>query len=858
MKIIRCGKGFALLILLASALAGHAEDFSVPAATSVPFTYCIWYLADPDQGSFYQDLAASPPDLFHLGYHLPFKGALGPTYGHDLYTNEILPPDQIPGEVHRIQNIIARMRSAGVTTLVPYVYTMAFFGHPDLRSGFFNFFDRWQNYTDVGLGAKPEVDPSLWTQERGPQQLGGGPPGILHYEPCINQSPWTRYLDVVVRQAAATGYDGMFFDVNTLYCFCPHCQEKFDVYLLNKYGRKRLRELFGTEDHRLINLSTVYRDFEKTVLTHFTSYLQTIWQSEDLSRLTGLRNAGEAKLEEDWRLLRCYMQGSQGEFPPAGELSSHLLSHFGVQQPGTLEPEKREAFVQTVLRRAFLNYLSSAELAVLLNEQFGSSDIHRRCCTDPKELLRWVETQRFWCDCVAQQFSSLRAAGQTELRNAQRTTDFFTIANLGSMGTLDAMNKRRVDGIHAVRWAPTVTMQMFEEMQQPGMLESGVILNNVFAFRWAMAAGTRAGTLLYESTSERAADLSEAEAAAGGGGAFIQISLEAPGSRARWKNFFRTHADFWDQGRSCCQVGLLFFNDQAFYEYPEHFAAVQRLAKVFSESQIPFDLVVEPGLNQIGSYPLIIAPMLRYLDDSQINSLLTYARKGGRLVIVEPFGSEDVYARPRAQNLPNCPYGQATAFGNGQLLRLNEEDIPKRRSDLWCMMEERGNAFSLCREYLNTARTLDKANGTDLGPLFISRLENALNLRLRWCNKETDPGVYVHAYRLPAKDGRPQRLVLHAVNYHIPILVDREQDAQGDKVWASVTRSGKPVTVKNLTISVPLPAGLRASRVQAYSPVEATRPTAWRQANERVQITLKRLELYQLVCVDLLSEHAGL
>ncbi|HPN36448.1 MAG TPA: hypothetical protein PK843_18235 [bacterium] len=852
MKNSISGPTFALLILLASGFAGQAEDFSVPAATSVPFTYCIWYLSNPDQGSFYQDLAASPPDLFHLGYHLPFKGALGPTYGHDLFTNEILPPEQIPREVHRVQNIISRMRSAGVARLVPYVYTMAFFGQPDFRSGFFKFFDHWADYADFGLGAKPEVDPSLWTQERGPQQLGGGPPGILHYEPCINQPPWTRYLDVVVRQAAATGYDGMFFDVNTLYCFCPHCQEKFDVYLLDKYGRKGLRERFGTEDHRLINLSTIYRDFEKVVLSHFTPYLETIWQSENLSRLTGFQNAGEAKLEEDWRLLRCYMQGSQGEFPPAEELSSHLLTRFGVQQPDALEPDRRRAFVQTVLRRAFLNYLSSSELAILLNEQFGSADIRRRCCSDPKELLRWVETQRFWCDCIAQRFNGLRTVGQTELIRTQRNQAFFTIANLGSMGTLDAMNKRRVDGIHAVRWAPSVSMQMFEEMQQPGMLESGVILSNVFAFRWAMAAGTRAGALLYKSTSERAADLSEAEAAAGGGGAFIQIGLEAPHSRARWKQFFHQHADFWDQGSSWCQVGLLFFNEQAFYEYPEHYAIVQRLAKVFSESQIPFDLVVEPGLNTIGFYPVIVAPMLRYLDDSQINALLAYARKGGRLVIVEPFGSEDAYALPRSQVLPNGPWGQAIAYGDGQLLRLKENEIPKRLSDMWCLMEERGNAFRLCRDYLNTARTLDRANGTDLGPRFVARLEKALNLRLRWCESKTDPGVYVHAYRIPAKDARPQRLILHAVNYHIPILVDPEKDAQGDEVWASVTRSGEPVVVKNLAVAVPLPSGLQATRVHAYSPVESTRPIAWRQADDRVEIALKRLELYQAVCIDLL------
>ncbi len=65
------------------------KGFTIPAKTSVPFIYCIDYTPVPDNPSYLDQLTISPPDLFHIGYHIPFKAALGPTYGHELYTNEI-------------------------------------------------------------------------------------------------------------------------------------------------------------------------------------------------------------------------------------------------------------------------------------------------------------------------------------------------------------------------------------------------------------------------------------------------------------------------------------------------------------------------------------------------------------------------------------------------------------------------------------------------------------------------------------------------------------------------------------------------------------------------------------------------
>ena len=112
------------------------QNYEIPAKTAVPYTYCIGYVANVLKPSFLEALNNSPPDLYHLGFHTPFKFGLGPTYDYELFTDEILPPGEIPREIERIEHCIAEMRKTGVERIIPYVYTMAFFGNPEKRSGF--------------------------------------------------------------------------------------------------------------------------------------------------------------------------------------------------------------------------------------------------------------------------------------------------------------------------------------------------------------------------------------------------------------------------------------------------------------------------------------------------------------------------------------------------------------------------------------------------------------------------------------------------------------------------------------------------------------------------------------------------
>ncbi|MFH1740551.1 MAG: beta-galactosidase trimerization domain-containing protein, partial [bacterium] len=298
---------------------------------------------------------------------------------------------------------------------------------------------------------------------------------------------------------------------------------------------------------------------------------------------------------------------------------------------------------------------------------------------------------------------------------------------------------------------------------------------------------------------------------------------------------------------------LLFWNDQVFYEYPEHLSMAHKLVDILSETQIPFDLVAEEGIDQIYKYDVVIAPMLRYLHDEQVEELLRYAKQGGTLVVVDPFGTEDKYARPRQTDPLEeiCPVAKdfrSVTCGKGQILRLGTKDIPERQSALWNLMEERGNSAFLSHAYMNEARKRELEKGVDFGPVFVKRLEKALKMRLRWCPEETDPGVYLHAFRIPAKPGRPDRLVVHLVNYRLPIVL---QLKEGQHAETASTLSGDPVVMRDLRITVPLPKGMKVKQVDALSACDEPGSVKWSVEGTDAILSVDELTIYKALVIEL-------
>ena len=223
--------------------------------TSLPQVYLIDYAADHvDSATYLETVSKAPPDILHLGHDVVFKSHLGACRGFGAFpaTYELLSPEECDAEILRLRGYVDSLHRAGVKTVIPYICDVLLFGDHLERTGFWKFYDRWDEYERFGLGKKPATDPAEWLQrvrrDAFPEK------GIYVYETCINQPDWQDYLRAVVRIVARCGYDGVFVDVNSFRCEKECCRAPFAKYLQDRFSQKWLEEHFGftsTEDVRL-------------------------------------------------------------------------------------------------------------------------------------------------------------------------------------------------------------------------------------------------------------------------------------------------------------------------------------------------------------------------------------------------------------------------------------------------------------------------------------------------------------------------------------------------------------------------------------------------------------------------------
>jgi hypothetical protein len=125
------------------------------------------------------------------------------------------------------------------------------FGDPELKTGFFEWYDKgWDEKT---LGAKPVLDPTKMLQidadgkliKTESYKIGGWP----EYHGCLNNPAWRTVLKVMAKAAIDRGVDGLI--ANYFYrrdCMCQYCQSGFRDYLATHYSAAELREKMGIEN----------------------------------------------------------------------------------------------------------------------------------------------------------------------------------------------------------------------------------------------------------------------------------------------------------------------------------------------------------------------------------------------------------------------------------------------------------------------------------------------------------------------------------------------------------------------------------------------------------------------------------
>lgn len=212
-----------------------------------PFTYLINYSEEVIGDKFITKLAEAPPKLLHVGIVMPFKSAWGPTTGFSSRAHgfgEILPPEMVEKAIEKVKDFISKVRETGVEYIIPYICSQTIVGNHVKRTGFWKFYDRWEDYLGFGVPPKPDEDPIKWMQQEY-VCTPNYPYPFIRYRPCMNNPYWREWLKFIVRQIALLGYNGVFVDNNVMSCYCDICQKKFVEYLSSKYTPEELRKQLG-------------------------------------------------------------------------------------------------------------------------------------------------------------------------------------------------------------------------------------------------------------------------------------------------------------------------------------------------------------------------------------------------------------------------------------------------------------------------------------------------------------------------------------------------------------------------------------------------------------------------------------
>ena len=263
MQLIR---SFTSVAALCFALVTASQSAESKWTTSLPFTYVL------DYGSrhlgyeeYIKSVAGAPPTLLHLGKDVPMTHNWGPiaalggenqAYGRGAYIRR-LSPEEVRARIEGLRAMVNSLHRVGVRWVTPYICSMTLAGHHERRTGFWEFYDHWNEYRSLGLGPRPPKDPIEWMQRQPDGSLlrfyrysGDFYPPYKpnhRYAACVNNPGWRAWHDEVVKFVAKCGYDGAFVDNSgSQRCYCQYCQSKFREFIGRRYSPQERKKYFGT------------------------------------------------------------------------------------------------------------------------------------------------------------------------------------------------------------------------------------------------------------------------------------------------------------------------------------------------------------------------------------------------------------------------------------------------------------------------------------------------------------------------------------------------------------------------------------------------------------------------------------
>ena len=272
------------LALAVSTPPGDARVWNGPVSdseryvTAAPFTYVIGYsdwLADE---ALMESLRESPPDLLHINQPVPVNHMLGLTGNFWDWHPTLISQEAYREKTAAVKRYIQALRDAGAELIIPYINTSIMLGDHEKRTGFWEMYDRWEQWSWLNAGPKPARDPLLWCGVPR-KSLDPWKPypeyDLWRYEPSLGDPDWRRFQLRCVEELASCGYDGLFADDCIMASYAPTDQDRFAGYIASRPsgGVLAKHSLLGLPGQGLRYAETV-RYWQDTTAEHLEAMLE--------------------------------------------------------------------------------------------------------------------------------------------------------------------------------------------------------------------------------------------------------------------------------------------------------------------------------------------------------------------------------------------------------------------------------------------------------------------------------------------------------------------------------------------------------------------------------------------------------
>lgn len=368
---------------------GAGVEIPYHRTSDVPVTYMRDYAGGhPYDEDFIATVAANPPELLVVGKDSPIQHNWGPVagtggenqaFGQGEHIRRIS-AEELREKTEKIRTMVSRLHDAGVRWVMPYICTMTIGGLPDKRTGFWEFYDHWDEYAEFGIGPRPEEDPLEWMQRSADGSI------LTYYElklprylpnyrwaACIHQPGWRQHLGNVVRLSAEVGYDGVYMDNNrSTRCHGDRCQAAFREYLARRLTPKELRRDLGVDRLEEVRLDPHADPYLREALNtahdpsgdpqlspkadlYLTKLSWEFWTDSKIDFLRELKAIGERARGGEFHIFANTTAYTKGAYEPSRvsavasfnqseENGGFTGAHPGLLPPGIGEPAAGPAY----------------------------------------------------------------------------------------------------------------------------------------------------------------------------------------------------------------------------------------------------------------------------------------------------------------------------------------------------------------------------------------------------------------------------------------------------------------------------------------------------------------------------------